>query len=345
MSHISLTLCLSALSMIFAVSVQSAMADQPAEVALNELGALSLRFTKVTASSHFAGLDISAQVSAYPNSAMPVSRVIENAAITWLVPPGTPVAKGQAVLQLEGSEVHHFLTEYETRKAYFLLVKKRFDDNRALFQRQAISSNAWQDISLAYQTALLDFEHLDHFYERISNIRADHLQITLSAPIAGVVLTAAQSTTAIFRVVPSEHIRLKGTLADYQTQPDTVSFGQCQLDLAQVEAVSQGFSRIWWSAPLGTQAECQANWQQQINVSPTYAQAVYRIPNSSIVRHDRQQYVWLKSASILRLVPVSIVAKEDDSFWVQSDEFTVATEILTQSVSAVYGHYLGLGGE
>ena len=92
-------------------------------------------------------------------------------------------------------------------------------------------------------------------------------------------------------------------------------------------------------------AECQANWQQQINVSPTYAQAVYRIPNSSIVRHDRQQYVWLKSASILRLVPVSIVAKEDDSFWVQSDEFTVATEILTQSVSAVYGHYLGLGGE
>ena len=335
----------STISIMLMLSLPLAAAAQSAEVAINELRALALRYSEVTAATHFGGPELSARVSAYPNSAVPVSRVVENAATLWLEQPGTLVTEGQAVLQLEGSEVHHFLTEYQTRKAHFQLVEKRYNDNRALFARQAISSGSWQEISLAYQTALLDFEHLDHFYERISSIRDDHLQITLSAPMAGVLLATDSADSTLFRVIAAEQVRLQGTLTDQQAELTAIGFGSCQLDIARLEAVSQGFSRIWWSAPLTTQPACQANWQQHLSVVPLYAKEVFRVPGNSIVRHNSQQHVWLKSAASLRLVPVTILAKDADSFWVQSAALSSASEILSQSVSAVYGHYLGLGGE
>ncbi|KKO48992.1 hypothetical protein VT06_08350 [Arsukibacterium sp. MJ3] len=335
---------LSTMAIIFSLSLPS-MALQSAEVAINDLGALALRYAIVTAATDFAGQHVSAQVAAYPNSAMPIGRVIENAAMLWLEQPGTLVKQGQPVLQLEGAEVQHFLTEYDTRKTYFQLVKTRYDDNQRLFEQKAISSSAWQELSLTYQNALLDFEHLDHFYERISAIRADRLQITISAPIAGVVLAAESSDSALFRMMAPEHIRLRGAISDQQARPAAVRFNDCQLPIARIDTMSQGFSRIWWSAPLISAITCQVNWQQQLSVLPIYAQAVYRVPSSSIVRHDSQQHVWMKTTSTLRLVPVTIIAKEIDAFWVQSGEFSSATEVLSQSVSAVYGHYLGLGGE
>lgn len=329
---------------VLALSLPKVSTAQPVEVAINELGALALNYAEVSSQTSFTGAGINAQVSAYADSALPVSKMFEHAALFWLQQPGTLVEAGQAILKLQGSEVQHFLTEYDTRKSHFAVVKKRYDDNKQLFANKTISSSAWQDISLAYQTALLEFEHLDHFYERISEIRHDNLEITVTSPISGMLLTA-QVESELFRVVDKHQLRLKGYLTDQALQPDAVRFADCQVALDLIESTSQNFSRIWWSAPLLNQPRCNALWHQQLSVVPIYNQAVYRVPNSSIIRHDSQQHVWVKSAAILRLVPVTIIAKDTDAFWVHSEALNNTAQVLTQSVSAVYGHYLGLGGE
>ncbi|MDX5406478.1 MAG: hypothetical protein LPK11_05460 [Chromatiaceae bacterium] len=344
MNVISVPQWLSPLFAFLAFSLHHVVAAQPVEVAVNDLAALTLNYTEVSSANAFTGHELSAQVSAYANSALPVSKVVENAAMLYLQQPGTLVEAGQAVLQLEGSEVHHFLTEYATRKAHFALVKKRYDDNKALFEKKAIAASLWQDISLSYQTALLEFEHLDHFYERISHVRDDHLMITVTSPITGILL-AAETDTELFRVIDKQQVRLRGYLTDQKIQPDAFRFGDCQVKLARLETTSQNFSRMWWSTPLLTEAGCSVLWHQQLSVVPIYNQAVYRIPQSSIVRHNSQQHVWMKVTAMLHLVPVTIVAKDGGSFWVHSDALTNNAQVLTQSVSAVYGHYLGLGGE
>ncbi|MCB5227866.1 hypothetical protein JAO78_013695 [Alishewanella sp. 16-MA] len=334
-----------AIGVLLVLSGQSVAQSEPAEVTISALGALNLRYAEVSLASDFAGQPLLAQASAYTGSARPVGRMIESAEMTWLAQPGSVVEAGQPVMQLAGSEVHHFLTEYDARKSYFQLVKKRYDDNQQLFKQKAIGASAWQEISLAYQAAMLEFEHLDHFYERISQVSADHSSIILTAPIAGLVLSADASEPVLFSILDQAQLRLTGTLVEQSFQPSAIRFENCQLAIERFEAVSEGFSRRWWTAPVASESACQLNWQQQLNVTPVYAQAVYRVPTSAIVRHHSQQHLWLKSVNSLRLVPVSILGKDAGAFWVQSEALAPADQVLIQSVSAVYGHYLGLGGE
>jgi len=315
------------------------------EIALDQLGQLQLTYENLQLQSNYRGLSLSAKVAAYADSGYPVHRVLEATQTQWLVQTGQKVEQAQPVVELSGSAVHHFLTEHSVRKQHLGIVKQRYENNKKLFEKQAISSQQWQEISLAYQTALLEFEHLDHFYETIVAVNPSHTTITLAAPRSGILIANSRSDV-LFEVIALDAVRLKGELTNRSVTPSTIKWGHCELAVERIDAASQGFTKGWWSAALNQlDSQCQLSWGSQLSVTPEYTQSVFAVPTASVLRHEQQQYVWVKQQNSLRLTPVTIIDKSASEFYVVSDLLGANQAILTQSVGAVYGHFLGLGGE
>lgn len=314
-------------------------------IPVKELGHLKLVYQPLMPQLEFQGNPLTAKVGAYPNSGYPVHEVLEATQKNWLIQSGQLVANKQPIVELSGSAVHHFLTEYDVRKQHLEIVSQRYESNRNLFANQAISSAQWQEISLAYQTALLEFEHLDHFYENIVSISDSHLRITVAAPKAGV-LVVTTNPSVLFEIIEHEQLRLIGDIGNQAISPKAVSWSQCELGIARVDSASQGFTRQWSTESLSAgAAECQLNWGTHVTVRPVYSAEVFAVPTAGVVRHEQQQYVWIKEGDNLTFTPITIVGKSAESFYVVGEALSSNDAVLTQSVGAVYGHYLGLGGE
>ena len=305
-------------------------------------GALKLNYSQVQVSDYYLGRSQTVEVSSYPNAGTPVIKLIDNSAEQWHVQPGQTAAKGQAVLSLSGPEVEHTLTEYELAEAQLEIIESRYRDNEKLYRAKAISAAQWQEVSSAYQSAKLAYEYMQHFFDEVSAISSDRHTITLSAPIAGVV---QQDPNASFRIVPSSEVRLKGLLKHAQALPQQVETSTCRLDIARIDASSQGFNRYWYSSAIP--AQCQLSWGQFTSATPAYSKDVYSVPKQAVIRHEGSQYVFVyqRANEQLVLTPITIVGSASQDFFVSSSELRASDQVLESSVGAVYGILLGFGGE
>lgn len=344
-----LKLCRVAVLLLAVTTTSQVAADQ---VELSELGQLSLSYHQVTPQSHYTGAALTARVTNFVQSGYPVANMLEVSQQQWLVQQGQQVTHKQPVVQLSGDAVEHFLTEYKAQQQQLEVVAQRYQSNQQLFQKQAISAAQWQEISAAYHSTLLAFEHLDHFYQHIVQINKANNSITLAAPQAGHIDIVANQTI-LFSVSAAATSRLRGQLATFSKQPTSVSWQQCELAIDYVEQTSQGFTQTWWSIPLtDLPAHCQAPLGSQLSVTPHYQQTVFNVPASSIIRHQQQTYVWQLVQQALVLVPVDIIGKQamntaNGAAYLQitSTQLAPNSQVLQQSVGAVYGHFIGLGGE
>ena len=318
-------------------------------VAIDKLKALELAYQTVTAVDLYPGQPVSAQVAAPGGEAFAVVAPARVQQISYRLPTGTEVAKGEAFAVLRGPELHHFLTEYEATGQLLEDARRRYESHRKLYEKKAIDESRWVEVSERYHTLRLEHEHMRHFHDLVIEERQEEDAIVLGAPIAGIIdysysADGLRAGDTIASFIPRDAIRLVASIPFRQSADLAfLEAAGCRLAVSRVSGITTGFFVEAWSEPVA--ARCALLPGQRLAATPLYRTAAFRLPRQAVLQREGGSQIFLREDGSLRAVPVELVAAADEDYIVTSSTPLGGREVLVTSVSAVQGILLGLGGE
>jgi hypothetical protein len=318
-------------------------------VDIAELGLLDLAYAVPRASTHYPGPPMAAEVSFRSGEAYSVVTPYRIQGIRYLVEPGAMVEKDQAIAELSGTEIHHFLTEYEVVGERLDMARRRFEGNRPLYDNRTIDEARWIEISDAYYSLNLEFEHLHHFRQLLEVGPEDDERIVLKSPLAGRLLYAQELTGIaadgeVAMVLPTDAVRLRVEVPLSRREGlESLHDGTCSLPVSGISGVVTGFFLRAWSAPLS--AGCDYLPGERLMVTPSYRASGYEVPGTALLQWQGKPALLMRDDTALELVLVEVLASADDYYFIRSASRLDDREVLVRSVSAVQGVLLGLGGE
>lgn len=324
----------------------SAMADS---VALKDLGLLQLELRTVEPLERYEGQALAARVDFRPGEAVSLVTPYRVQQITYLVGPGEAVAAGQAIALMRGPEIHHFLMEFEVTGQRLAASKKRYESNRELYQNRAIDEARWIEISEAYFALQLEYEHMRHFSDLLSQDDNDKDTITLTSPTDGIIKYRQDSPgiasgEELALLLPADTLRLKVSLPIARREGFVaVATGSCVLAVDSVSKIATEFFVEVWSEPIHD--ACQLIPGQRLMIKPVYRTQGYLLPKEAVFQWQGKPTILLRRESELHAVSVELLSSDGKQYAVACDADIAGREVLTSSVSAVQGILMGLGGE
>ncbi len=316
-------------------------------IALDKLGALNLDFQPIKEVSGFDLKPVPAQVSYLPGAAYQITAPFRPQQIDVLVSAGSAVAQGQRLLRLSGSEVHHFQSQYQSQKALFDVASERYQNNLKLMKNNQISAGQWQQIVTEYQQQNMALAHFRHFNEWVETTNRDD-QIYLKAPQAGIYLPpdafGQSENLYLGEVLAAEGIRLQLRLSALTAlQVTSISTDLCVLAVDRVAQNSDGYFVELWTEAL--KPECQLLPGQQLKVMPHYQNQAYQAPKDSVFDYQGQMHILVKQNNQINARPVTVIHGDQKYYYFKSAEDLSGLLVLSDSVAAVKGMLLGMGGE
>ena len=337
-------LCLSAF--LSASLIHPAQAEP---LSLETLGKLALSYVQPQKVASYEGSALPAQVARLPGNDYWVSTPENIQQVTFLVGQGQPVTQGQAIARLTGPEVFHFLAQVEAASSLYQLAKQRYDRNRPLLKNGSISAEKWREISQDYFASHLEYEHMQHFMAMVLAKDEASESLTIGAPVAGIVKlnqldTPYHAGAQLFSLVPSDAIRVRVNVPMSQSVSlSAININECHLTIDAQSAIADGAFINAWSQPVPQ--DCNLLLGQQITVIPEYQKAVYLLPKYSVFSWSRESQVFTRHDSQLKAITIEILGSTPEQYIVASDQDLSQMQVLSQSVAAVKGIMLGLGGE
>lgn len=320
------------------------------EVELAALGAFELVFERARPVQSFPGQQVAAAVTYRKGEAFVLPSPGRVQQIEYLVEPGAAVRHEQPFAVLRGPEMHHFEMAFESSRALLAGAERRYKANKTLYERKAISESQWLEISEKYYELLLEYEHMRHFFELVAEGDDDPDALTLVAPLSGVIDYGSapggvQEGDSIASFVPDAAIRLEATLPNrLRDRVVALQWGDCELDVERVSALTDGFFVQVWSASLPP--ACRPLMGQQLLVTPLLrVQGAYSLPRSAVFQLQRQTMVLVREEDRLRALAVNLLGVQGEHYVLSPASDLGDREVLVSSVSAVQGMLLGLGGE
>ena len=320
------------------------------ELQLDALGAFELAFQPARPVQSYPGQQVAAAVTYRQGEAFIVPSPGRVQQIAYLVEPGAAVRQGQPFAVLRGPEMHHFEMAYDSSRALLAGAERRYQANKGLYERKAISESQWLEISEKYYALALEYEHMRHFFELVEEGDNDPDALTLTAPLSGVIDYSpapggVQEGDSIAQFVPDAAIRLEATLPNrLRDQVIALQWGACEPAVERVSAMTEGFFVRVWSVPLAP--ACRPLLGQQLLVTPLLAvRGAYSLPRSAVFQLQRQTMVLVRDGDRLRPLAVTLLGARGEDYVLQPAADLGDREVLVSSVSAVQGMLLGLGGE
>ncbi len=313
-----------------------------------DLGQLNLHYTNIKHVESVALQPIKATVTHKTGEAYQMVAPFEPQRHEFLVGNGEYVESGKAVMLLSGSEVHHFLEQFESAKALFNLAKNRYELNKKLFKQKSISNDKWLSISQSYFENKIEYGHFRHFNELIHSIKSED-EIVIKAPLDGYFFypdleSINASELKLGQVLPKESLRVKTYInIDEATKIKNLETIHCLIKVDEVSQVAEGLFLKTWSNTITD--ECQLSFGQVISVIPHLSTDAYQVPKSSVFTIDRSYYVLVKKGTQLKVTPISLIEASNTFYYIESATDLNNQEVLSTSVSAVQGVLMGLGGE
>ncbi len=319
-------------------------------VDLDLLGAFDLNFESALPVATYPTEPVAATVAFRKGEAFSVPSPGRVQQIEYLVEPGASVQEGQPVAVVRGPAMHHFEMSYQSSKVLLAGAQRRFDSNKELYERKAISAAKWLEISEKYYTLQLEYEHMRHFFELVVEGDDDPDALTLKAPLAGVIDYSAayggvEEGENIALFIPHGAIRLEARLPN-RIQGEVVALAttDCELPIERVSAMTDGFFVQAWTVPL--MSTCDLMLGQQVLATPLLGGAgIYSVPMTAVFQLERQTQLLLREGDALVPVEVRLLGADGDNYLLRADIDLRQREVLVSSVSAVQGVLLGLGGE
>lgn len=317
-------------------------------VAISDLGQLHLSYTAVKQVDDMALRSVQAQVSHKTGEAFQLVAPFKPQRHEFLVNNGALVEAGQSVMLLSGSEVHHFMEQFEAAQSMYDLAKKRHDTNQKLFDQKSISNETWLSIAEQYFATKIEYGHFRHFNELVHSIKSED-EIIIKSPLDGYFIypdtgSILAGELKLGQVLPVNSLRLQAYIS--VDEANTVKYfetGVCRVAIDEVSQVSEGYFQQLWSEPLPI--ECQLFFGQNIGVIPHQAIRAYQVPKSSVFSIERESYVLVKQQQELLVTAINIINSNAGFYYVEATTDMQGATVLSSSVAAVQGVLMGFGGE
>lgn len=335
------------LALLVHLAIAAGVSAQTVNVA--SLGSLELVFESATKLDVYPGQSVAAEVGFRKGEAFTVSSPGRVRQIEYLVESGALVNRGQAFAVLRGPGMHHFEMSYHSSRELLAGAERRFNSNKPLYERRAISESQWLEISEKYYLALLEYEHMRHFSELL--IEADNgvEGLTLGAPVAGIIdyssaYDGVEEGENIALFIPREGIRLEASVpVAMRNKLASLRTDGCELGVERASAVASGFFVQVWTEPLVS--ACRLLPGQRVLATPMLRGEAYRVPKSAVFQLGHQTHVLVHKGDTLAAVEVTLLGLEGKDYLLSAVVPLQDRDILITSVSAVQGVLLGLGGE
>ncbi len=318
-------------------------------IPLDQLLRLDARFQSISSVSNQRGEQLNATVSYQAGDAYTLLAPRTVQQLDLLIANGTAVRSKQAFATLRGPELHHFLLEFRVNVERMRDAKRRFDRNKVLYEKNAISAQQWKEISADYYEIYLEHEHMQHFYYLVLDEDEERDQITIAAPIDGRISfsTASQyieQGEPIASFIPEAAIRLHVLVPlHYQESLHKLSVGDCELAIDERSSLAEGFFIQAWTEPLTEQ--CPYMLGQTLLVTPKLEANAYKIPKSAVFRWSQRNAVFVLADDQLTLAYIKLIGEEEGDYIATAERPLHDQQVLSSSISAVQGILLGLGGE
>lgn len=319
-------------------------------VELSALGSFDLLFEPAQPVATYPSQPVAATVTFRKGEAFAIPSLGRVQQIEYLVEPGATVVEGQAFVALRGPEMHHFEMAYHSSQALLEGAQKRFNSNKKLYEKKAISESQWLEISEKYYTLLLEYEHMRHFFELVVAGDDDPDALVLAAPLAGVIdyssaYGGVEEGDSIALFIPGDAIRLEAALpTGIRDQVAALRVADCELAIDRVSGMTDGFFVQAWSSALTP--SCKLILGQQVLATPMLrGSGTYSVPRTAVFQLERATQVLVREGGSLVPVEVDLLGAEGDNYVLHADVDLGGREVLVSSVSAVQGVLMGLGGE
>ncbi len=333
---------------LFLLSASTLSLNAQELLKIEDLGQLNLKYSSVVQVDSLALRPIKALVSHKTGEAFQLVASFEPQRHEFLVNNGQIVEQGTAVMSLSGSEVHHFMEQFESAKSLYNLAKSRYDLNKKLFKQKSISNDKWLTISQNYFEKKIEYGHYRHFNELIHSVKSED-EIIIKSPLDGYFFypdsdSISAGELKLGQVLPLNSLRIQAYIGlDDAKKLKSFETQNCIIAIDEISQISEGYFLKAWSKPINQ--DCQLSFGQAIRVIPHLATSAFKVPKSSVFTIDRAAYILLKQGQNLQAVAVDIMDSNDKVYFVDSPTDLHNKEVLSSSVAAVQGILMGLGGE
>jgi hypothetical protein len=330
------------------LTISSTTLSAQTALPITHLGQLQQVYTPVADVQAVPMRSINAAVTFKTGEAFQLIAPFEAQKHDFMVNDGEMVEAGAPIMVLSGSEVHHFMEQYEAAKDLYELANNRYQKNKALYAQKSISNERWIEIADFYFKSKIEFGHYRHFYEWVHSVNSED-EVVLKAPISGYFLYPRESSLQagelkLGQLLPADSLHLSVYASqELAAQIQWLKTENCQLGIDQVSQNSEGYFLQLWSEPVIK--SCELKLGQQISVTPVQQIDAYQVPKSSVFSIDRNSYVMIKQAEKLQQIRIEIVGAEHASYYIQSNSKLSGKSVLSSSVAAIQGILMGLGGE
>ncbi len=318
-------------------------------IEISQLQDLSLKFVSLKQVDKFPGQNLAAEVSLRPGEDFTLYSPATIQQIHFLVINGQKVTKGTPIAALSGPEIHHFVMEYEFNKQLMKLLEARYQKNKELLKLKAINEKKWIEISKQYLTVKLEFGHMSHFMDLVSNINEEDDTITITAPEDGLINLNKNrlrfvAEEAIFSIVPLQSIRLKISLPiKFKNVINQIKTEKCELEVNQVSGIAeQSFVTAWTET---IKPSCELSLGERLTATPSYSLKAWIVPKQAIFNWNENNQIFVKNDQQLEMVEVKIHGARNNQYYISTKYSLEGKQILNSSVSAAKGILQGLGGE
>jgi hypothetical protein len=340
-------------ALAFMLLLACATAGAQQEVAKASLGGLALQFAPAQPVAERPGSPLLLQVMPYPGDVFELRLPFHPNRIEPLVAEGATLPAGAAVARLTGPELGIWLARARATQRRFADVRRRYDDNRPLFEQGALSAARWSEIASEYLALDAQVRNIEHVLEVLRPSAESDSVALLETPVAGRVDFAQYARPEagellVATILADEALRLVGRIAADESQAVlAMQAGACRVAVAHVEQQAERLYRQIWSEPLVACPELAPG--ALLSGHLVHGFDGYRVPRAAVFRVAGQAGVAVDDGDSLRFVPVVIASEDRDSFFVRGEGEAAAAlaggEVLVRSVSAVQGLLLGIGSE
>lgn len=330
----------------------SGSAGAQQRVPKEDLGGLALEFAAAQPVEERPGAPLLLQVTPYPGDVFDLRLPFHPNRIEPLVAQGQAVPVGAAVARLRGPEVGIWLARARATQRRFADVRRRYDENRPLFEQGALSAARWAEIASEYLRLDAEIRHIEHVLEVLKPVAGSDSEALLETPVAGRIDFARLARPEagdllVATILADEALRLVGRVAlDEARAVSAMQAGDCRVAVAHVEQQAERLYRQIWSQSL--QACPELSPGALLSGHLVHEFSGYRVPRAAVFRVAGRAGVAVDDGDSLRFVPVVIASEDRDAFFVRSDgdgDAVAGGTVLVRSVSAVQGLLLGIGTE
>lgn len=347
-----------------------ALAAPAADIAVSskQIQALGIKTAPLQRALTASGNLLPAQVMIPSQQIQVISAPLAGMVESVLIASGQPVKAGQPLLHLQSPALAELQRDYMQTQLQAQLAQESLKRDEALYKDGIIAQSRYQttrnNAAIAGASASEKRQALrmaglsDNAMRKLSSAGAIGSRLEMTSPLTGEVLEQmvvpgqrVDAATPLFKLARLSplwlEIQLPLSLADGIAAGSSVSVPSAQASgkvLTVGRQVSEGNQTILVRAEITSGAErLRPGQYTEASIATGLPQAHWSVPNSAIVRQDKQAYVFVQTAKGFRAQPVSVISQTAAASVIGGP--LKGTEIIvTQGSVALKAAWQGLGG-